>query len=452
MDTLRFRAHVCAILLLLGLEVAAPAWGQAEGAQGNVLAIDLPTALRLADERNLDVAIYVERVAEASAKVAEARTMAVPTLRVGGDYARHTGNIQETSGQVVDADRVSRFTGTGVGLGIDIADAIFAPLVAKQDRAAVVAASSANRHEVFVNVASAYLRLLESRTAREITQRALEHALDLAHLTADYAEAGEGLLADAEMAAVQPTLWEQRRLAAEEQTATAAAELVRLLHLDPGVVLEPTEDEVPVLELFAADEDVEALVTRALTDRPETDQYDALVAAAEGELKAQQYGLFIPGVALTYSAGRFGGAPGSSIANTGGRDDLALTLYWQFDGFGFGYRARTEEKRAELRRTGLERDKLRDDIAAEVRQSYARVRSYKQQIGFADEAVTRAQRAYTLNRDRIYDQQGLPLEALQAMQMLAAAEVAQLEARVNYSLAQIRLHTALGNPLNSRFP
>ena len=100
---------------------------------------------------------------------------------------------------------------------------------------------------------------------------------------------------------------------------------------------------------------------------------------------------------------------------------------------------------------GLERDKLRDSIAAEVREDYARVRSLKQQLALAGSAVDRAQEAYELNRARIYDHQGLPLEALQAMQALASAEVAQLETRVGYSVAQIRLHTALGNPLNSQF-
>jgi outer membrane protein TolC len=448
---LRTHAYT-ALVLLLGIDLTTPAWPQANSSDDNVLAIDLATALRLADERNLDIAIYIERVAEASAKVAQARTLAVPTIRVGGSYDRHTGNIQETNGQVIDADRVSRLTGAVVGVSVDIADAIFAPLVAKQDRAAVVAASSANRHQVFVDVATAYLRLLQSRAEGEVAQRALGRATELAKLTADYAQTGEGLLSDAEMAAVQPLLWEQRRSMTEEQTTTAAAELIRLLHLDPGVVLKPAEEGVPIIELFSTDEDVEELVTHALADRPETEQYNALVAAAEDDLSAQRYGLFIPGVTLNYGAGEFGGAPGSSIIDTGSRDDLALSLYWQFDGFGFGHHARTAEKRAELRRVGLERDKLHDSIAAEVREGYTRVRSYKQQVEFADLAVEHAQQAYALNRDRIHDQQGLPLEVLQAMQTLAAAEGTQVEARANYSLAQIRLHTALGNPLNSQFP
>src|SRR5690606_6177011 len=140
------------------------------------------------------------------------------------------------------------------------------------------------------------------------------------------------------------------------------------------------------------------------------------------------------------------------IDDTGDRTDLALTLSWRFDGLGFGHRARTDQKRAQLRRVGLERDRLRDAIAAEVRESYARARSFKQQIELADRAVARAESAYMLNRDRIYDQQGLPLEALQAMQTLAAAEVALVEARAEYSLAQIRLYTALGSPLTSQFP
>ncbi|HEX9772378.1 MAG TPA: TolC family protein [Steroidobacteraceae bacterium] len=436
---------------LLALVMSGGAWSQPQAPGSEILEIDLPTALRLADERNLDVAIYVERIAEASARLAQAQTLAVPTLSVGGNYDRHTGNIQETSGQVVDVERVARFTGLSAGLRVDVADAIFAPLLARQNRAAVMAASTANRHEVFVDVATAYMRLLQSRAEGGVVQSALQRAVDLATLTANYAEAGEGLLADAEMAAVQPMLWQQRRLVTEERAEAAAAELVRLLHLDAGAMLEPLETRIPVLEIYSIDEDVERLIARALTERPETEQYDALVAAAEDDLSAQRYGLFIPGIALDYGTGEFGGAPGSSVQDTDHRDDLMLSLYWQFEGFGLGHRARTNEKRAQLRRLGLERDKLRDGIAAEVRASYARVRSLAQQLEFTDAAVERAAQAYLLNRARIYDRQGLPLEALQAMQTLAAAELAQLETRISYTLAQIRLHTALGNPLDSQF-
>ena len=446
----RTRGAGAGTLPCLALMCTSAAWAQPAPSENRTpLRLDLPAALRLADERNLDLAIYVDRIAEASAELAEARTLAIPTLRVGGNYVRHTGNIQETSGQIVDVDRVSQFTGLELGVVIDVADAIFAPSGANQNRNAVMAASTANRHQVLVDVTATYLRLLQARAEAAIVDRALERATDLATLTANYAEAGAGLLADAEMAAVQPLLWEQRRAISAERIETATASLVELLHLDPGARLEPVETTIPALEIFDGEEDVEMLIAQALAGRPETDQYDALVAAAEDDLTAQRYGLFIPGVALNYGVGDFGGAPGSSVQNTASRDDLTLMLYWQFDSLGLGHRARTNAKTAELRRVGLERDKLHASIAAEVRAAHARLRSLKQQLEFTAPAAARAEQAYLLHRERIYDQLGLPLEALQAMQTLAAAEITHLDVLVAYALAQVRLHTALGNPIDS---
>ena len=446
-------ARAAAAALALCCASPAPAQPEDSGKPARAaMPIDLPAALRLADERNLDIAIYLERVEAASARVAQARSLAVPNIRAGATYDRHSGNIQETSGNVVDVDRVSQFTGVGLGVGVDIADAIFAPLVARQDRDALAAAATANRHLVLLEVATTYLGLLRAREEAAIVEAAFARAADLANLTANYAEAGQGLLADAEMAAVQPLLWEQRRLVAAERQVTASAELARLLHLEGGVAVEPIETGIPMLELFSGDEDVERLVARALADRPESEQLDLLVAAAEDELNAQRYRLFIPSVVLGYNIGEFGGAPGSSIANTDDRDDLTLSLYFEIDGFGFGQRARADERRAEVRRASLERDKLHADIAAEVREEHARVRSLSRQLGFAAAAVERAAEAYRLNRDRIFDQQGLPLEALQAMQTLATADLSLLDMRVGHALAQIRLHTVLGNPIDASFP
>jgi outer membrane protein TolC len=416
-------------------------------AAAETLSIDLGAALRLADERNLDVAIYYQRVAAASAALAETRLLAVPSLRVGSQSDRHEGTIQEVGGNVIDADRASRFTGVGATAGIDIAAAIFEPLAARQNLDAVRAAATANRHRVLVDVATAYLRLLQAYAEARAADAALERANDLAELTARYAEAGEGLLADAEMAALQPLLWQQRQLAARENQEAAAADVVRLLHLDRGVRIEPTEQDVPALDLYGDGQDVERLIDGAISDRPEREQLDSLFAAAEDSLKAQKYGLFIPRVGLAYGSGDFGGGPGSSIANTAHRDDLSLQLYWQFDAFGLGHRARVDAKEARLREIGLERDKLHDAIVAEVRAAYASVQSWRGQLPLAVGAVQHAADAYERNRERIYNQQGLPLEAQAAMQALATAELARIDAIVGYDLAQIRLHTALGNPL-----
>lgn len=431
-----------AVALFCGMPLAAQL---ASGT--NALEIDLPAAIRLADERNLDVAIFLARIEAADARLTQARLSAVPSVRVGTTEDRHDGTIQETGGNVIDADRASRFRGVTAGVTIDVADAIFRPLAARQSRAAAAAGSTANRHQVLVQVAAGYIGLVQARAELDVVSRVLARATDLAALTADYAESGEGLLADAEMAAVQPALWEQRRAMAVERATAANAHLVRLLHLEADVDLDPVDAMPPSIDIFAGTEDVTELVARAQGGRPESEQADALLAAAEAEITAERYGWFVPSVSLSLNAGQFGGGPGSSIANTDDRRDRSISLYWQFDGLGFGQRARVEEKRAQLRELTLQREKLRDAIAAEVRESHARVVGLQRQVELVDNAIGHAQRAYELNRTRIFDQQGLPLEALQAMQTLASAELGALEIRAALSVAQLRLHTALGNPV-----
>ena len=435
-------ARIALPLLALAAAARAPL-----ASADDALQIDFGTALKLADERNLDVAIYYERIAAADAALAQARLLAVPTVRIGSAYDRHHGNIQEISGVIDDVDRVSRFTGATASIDVDVASAIFAPLAARQSRDAVRASADVNRHQVLVDVASGYLRLLQARAEAQVIDAALERANDLATLTSSYAQAGEGLVADAQMAAVQPLVWQQRALSAREAVEAATANVARLLHLEAGTALEPIEQTIPTLELYDGSEQLGPLIERALHGRPEAEQLDALHAAAEDELKARRFGWFIPGVALGYASGEFGGAPGSEIANTDHRDDLSLQIYWQFEGFGFGRHARIESDEARLREVALQRDKLHDSIVAEVREAYASTRSRRGQLPLAEAAVEHAAEAYELNRARIYDKQGLPLEALQAMEALATAELARVDALVAYDLAQIRLHTVLGNPL-----
>ena len=78
-----------------------------------------------------------------------------------------------------------------------------------------------------------------------------------------------------------------------------------------------------------------------------------------------------------------------------------------------------------------------------------RVQSLRPQLQLADDIVGRASQAYSLQRERIFDQQRLPLEAMQAMQILATAELTRLGLKVAYSLAQLQLYSALGNPVDA---
>ena len=79
------------------------------------LLIDLPTALRLADEKNTDLAIQVQKVAQAELDKSAAWCQWITTLRVGASYGAQNGALQETDGTIIDVERNSRYAGMGAG-------------------------------------------------------------------------------------------------------------------------------------------------------------------------------------------------------------------------------------------------------------------------------------------------------------------------------------------------
>lgn len=90
--------------------------------------------------------------------------------------------------------------------------------------------------------------------------------------------------------------------------------------------------------------------------------------------------------------------------------------------------------------------------AAEVRLAYAEFSSAQRQLDLSKRAVKSARKSYELNSERIYENNGLPLETLQSIKALAEAESLYLAIATKYNLAQLRLLSAAGQNLNVSTP
>src|SRR5262249_39627608 len=71
--------------------------------------IDLPSALRLAGARDLDVAIARERICQAVAELEQARVLWLPSLYLGPNWIRHDGQVQFVDGPVKAISKSSLF-------------------------------------------------------------------------------------------------------------------------------------------------------------------------------------------------------------------------------------------------------------------------------------------------------------------------------------------------------
>jgi outer membrane protein TolC len=424
--------------------------------------IDLATALKLANARNFQIALANERVNEAAAQLRQKEYLLIPTLTLGASWHHHEGRLQDSAGSIREVSRSSAFFGGGAGavgagpvmqpglsVSANLADIYFAPLAARQNHAAMKASGAAVHNMVSLQVAEAYFDLVRARATVGVADEALKNAAELTKVTGGFASSGEGLQSDAQRARVEQLIRQRGVEQANEGMQVAAARLAQLLHLEAGVDLEPADANPAPVAVVDASQPVQELVASALKNRPEVKQSGSLVRRAEQDLKNVRYSRVVPNVALGVSGGGFGGGVGGGIGRTDVRTDVNAMLFWRWESFGLGEKAKVQAQRSVVNQAVHSRTGVMDSIVSQVRQSYAQVNSRQRQIAIAEEAVKSARQSYELNRNRIFQKQGLPIEVLQAIQSLNAARQLYVDTVTDFNQAQFRLLTAIGKPAAS---
>lgn len=434
----------------------APAsFGDTKGLSGvpssGTFAIDLPTTLQLAAGRNLDLAAAIEKANRAGARADRATLSIVPDLAVGASFAKQNGLLQETLGTPVQTKRVNNSSGLGtssgvpgIGLDLSLSRAIFAPLATRQDRKAALAAAEAKEHEVMADAAAAYFELVRARAALQLAREIEGAAGKLAEATRNFADAGEGLDADAERAAATHLLRQGHTARTEADLVRRSTALSRILHLPVSLTLIPTDRTVAATDLVDPDEPVARMVATALKFRPETRQMRAEVAAAGHRLTEQKVKPFLPNVAAGYSDYEFAAGRGGATDGDGPREEVTAMIYWKLEGLGFSNAATSREKQADLKLARLKEAKILDDIASDVAGYRAEVHAQRARLAIGSRASGHAKRSYELTTARLQEAQGLPIEALASIQTLAEARQAEVDAVIDYNIAQHRLFSTIG--------
>jgi outer membrane protein TolC len=431
------------------------------------LPINLPTALRLANANAVDIAVAAERVRVAVAQLDLARAQWLPTITVGGDYARHDGRFQDAAGNIIDTSRSNLMFGLGTGIGtaavLSVNDAIFAPLVARQTVRARQADAQAAANDTLVAVSDAYFGVQQARGelagAADAARRTQELVRRINLLAAGLVPPLEATRAEAELARRQQT-----ELAAHERWRTASAELIRILRLDAGAQVDPVEPPQLRVTLVDLGRTVDDLIVMGLTNRPELASRQAQVQATIAALRQERLRPLVPSVLVrgwstpvsgTLAFGAFGGGRNGHVGDFGTREDIDLQLLWQFDNLGFGNRARVRGREAENRLAVIELFRVQDRVAAEVATYYAQAELAARRVDIAERGVRLSLDSVEKNlvgltqTRRAGDLVVLivrPQEVVAAVQALAQAYADYYGAVADANRAQFRLYRAIGQP------
>lgn len=426
------------------------------------LLLDLQSALQMVGGQHPAVGFAQWRVQEAYAVLERAETLWLPSLQAGFHFNRHDGNLQASDGRIMDVNRSSFQGGLGagaVGAGMErrpgvvaefhVADAIFEPRRAEKVSWAAGHDASAALNDQLLEVAVAYLQLLGAEQEVGIVEQTRSRTGELATLTRDFAETGRGLQADADRLTTALALADSRWIAAQERRDVAAARLAQALSVNADQAIRPSDPALVPIHLVPDTYDKGTLITTGLTNRPELKGAQCLVAAACDEYQRQRYAPFVPSVLLGLSQSGFGGGVGSTLDDIDSKTQFDALVTWEIRNLGLGERAERNRTHARIEQARYAQLRLLDQVAREVSEAHAQVARRAQRIEVAEKAIQAARDSYDRNLRRIRDGQGLPLEVLQSIDALDAAQRAYLEAVVDYNEAQFRLQWSLGWPVSS---
>ncbi len=422
--------------------------------------IDLTSALRLTAGQNPQIGYAQQRIQEANAQVQSADMMWLPSMRVGGNYNKHEGRIQDVAGSIIETSRGSIYGGLGaqaVGAGspavpgllmnFHLTDAHFQPLIAQQRLCARRHASLAVRNNLLLDTATAYTNLLEAMQLEAIAEQTLLSAEKLRDITKDFAETGEGLRADADRAVAELSVRQIEHLRAKENVRVASVRLNRLLSQDASLQLEPTESQLVPIALTSPASELRELVALGLSNRPELAESRNLVGEAIEMLNREKYAPLVPSILLGMSYGGNGGGLGSNIDRFGDRMDFDAAAFWELRNLGFGDQAAQNVTRSRVGQARFRQVQMMDTVASEIAEAHVQVQERSGQIELAKLGIQAAQDSYRRNTERIQDGEGLPLEVLQSLHALDLAQRQYVRTIADYNRAQFNLHRALGWPI-----
>jgi outer membrane protein TolC len=323
-------------------------------------------------------------------------------------------------------------------------DAIYQPRITERLLAASRQANRATTNDILLDTALAYNELLEACQVQAVANQTLDNSRQLAKVTADYAQTGQGLPSDADGAQAELATREVEAQRSIESVQVASVRLARLLSEDPLISLVPQEDEIAPIDIAPVQCPMQELVATGLSNRPELAESRFLVDAAVQRLRREQNAPLIPSVLLGMSYGTNGGGLGSQITNFGDRMDFDALAYWEVRNLGLGEQAARNEAAARLEQARWRQVQVMDQVASEIAEAYAQVASRRAQIEMSRTAITAARNSYQRNSQRIHDALGLPIEVLQSIQALDAAQRQYVRSVADYNRAQFRLQRALG--------
>jgi outer membrane protein TolC len=406
-----------------------------------MLAIDLPTVVQVASDKNVDILQARQQVEASRGQLESAAASIFPVLdpsvvldHVQGVNASYTGQVVPVNFTTLQPAVLAQFI---LNPGRVIYD-----VIASKRR--LMAAKEQERFIVMDTIRSSvvqYYDLILAQSRISVAREGVTAAEELLRLTRLRLTAGMGLPAD--------DLRAQANLAARQQDLAialntfyqASITLASTLYLEPTVTLAPKPDHMVPVHLVREDLGIVEMLAIAAKHRPDLQGVKSSAAAAAADRKSTLWGGVSPQLQGSYQVGRLSSeTPGQSFAFQEQQHGNA-SVGWLLSPTLMG---KVKTAKANERDAALEVERRFEQVRAQVVRSAQDSATNAKIIPIAQQQVTTAQEALRLAQSNLGVGTALTVDVLQAEDALDDAQLRYANAATAYNQSQVNLLAALG--------
>ncbi len=404
-----------------------------------LLPIDLPTVVRVAMARNIDIKEAQARV-EASRGEYESSVGAIfPSLTPNVTALGIQGALQNAS-SIALATFTHFFPAAAIQWIINPGQVAYNIIASKRRLEASEQRDQAAVLETRRVAAVQYYDLVLTQAQVSVAWRAIKEAEELLRIERLGLKTGTALSAGELRAKANLSGKQQDLLNALNGFYNASVALTVTLHLDPTVMLVPREGTMKQATLVREDLSIDEMLVAAVRYRPDLEAVRTLLGAAEADKGATVWGGWGPQAQATgILATR---PPARSVVDTLYRQPIYTTtggFNWSVATFG-----RIKSATANVNIAALDLERQLDQVQAAVVTAHQASVTAAKLSPLAKQEVTSAEEALRLTLENLKAGTGLTVDVLQAEDTARQARLRYATTIVRYNQSQVNLLAALG--------
>ncbi|MCH7924327.1 MAG: TolC family protein [Planctomycetes bacterium] len=454
-----------------------------------LLAVNLPSVVRVAAAQNMQILQARERVRASEGELESTIGAAFPAIVPTALFEHVEGTVRATEGNLVGVGFNTFQPSVAVQWVLNPGRVIHGIIAAKKRLSASAHGEDSVVLETLRQAVNQYYELVLAQARVSAAHQGVAEAEELFRISRLRSQTGAGVLADELRAEARLAERRQDLVTAMRQFYDSSVALSVTLHLDSSVTLIPSIDELPTVHLVREDIGIEELLGIAVTFRPDLRSVRDLVEAAAADKGSTWWGAFGPQFQAAYQYGGITGhannvvdaegIPGNLIVNPAsssgsfssnpvanglikegilrgskgsqGRDDQSWGFHdqqrvtagvgWRFSLSAFGD---LKSAKATAQQAYLQAEVQLDLVKAEVVMAAQASRANRELVGLANQQITAAQEALRLSEANLQAGAMTTLDVLQAQDAATQARLRYAASVVRYNQSQVNLLAALG--------